>query len=82
MYMYIRLYNASIATDFFDLLTDFFGGAISTVLSFAITVFNTLIYDPTLNTGAGGFTDIFQYLFIMGLFGMVVAIVTKFTKRF
>lgn len=69
-------------TDLLQLISDVLGGAITGILGFALTVFNTLIWDPTLNTGAGGFTEMFQFLLVMSIVGIVITVAVSFVRRF
>jgi len=68
--------------DLIQMMTDALGATTSGVLGFVMIVFNTLIWDPTLNTGAGGFTDLFQFMFVMSLVLLVLGIALSFIKRF
>ena len=69
-------------TELLALISDVLGGAVSGILGFALVVFNTLIWDPTLNTGAGGFTDMFIFLLVMSIVGIVLGVALAFVKRF
>lgn len=68
--------------DLLQLISDVLGGGISGILGFALVVFNTLIWDPTLNTGAGGFTDMFKFLLTISIVMLVLTVAISFVRRF